>query len=182
MTTPFYIAFAVLWVVVGFQTLVLLGLARTVHRLQSAPPALGTEENVGLVGQPAPPFSAVALSGVTIDNESILGNLTALLFVSPDCHSCSVTLLELEALQAKTGDNVVVFCRSTTHKCAQLEDTYRLAAPVVVDEDFAYSRLFHVAGAPTAVLIGPDGVVQKYGEPTGRGDLEEVMAAAEQGV
>jgi peroxiredoxin len=173
VTTPVAIAFGALWVIVAFQTLVLLGLTRAVHRMQGEPPVRGG----GLVGEPAPQFVAQSLSGATLDNESLLGRLTALLFVSPDCASCGVTLSELEALQNKTEDNVVVFCRSSAAKCAQVPDTYRLSVPVVIDEDLAFSRLFHVAGAPTAVLIAPDGTIQQYGEPTARGELEEVIAS-----
>lgn len=176
MSTALSIAFGALWIVVAFQTLVLLGLTRTVHRLQES--GVGVLENEGLVGQPVPAFSAVTLGGEMIDETALRGAQSALLFVSPDCATCNVTLAELEALQARTGDNIVVFCRSTAGKCAQLADTYRLGTPMVVDEDLAFSRLFLVPGAPTAVLIGPEGQVLRYGQPGGgSGDLEEVMTA-----
>ncbi|MFL5910182.1 MAG: TlpA family protein disulfide reductase [Gaiellaceae bacterium] len=177
MSTAFYIAFGALSVVVIFQTLVVLGLTRALHAIQSAspPPAEGR----ALEGQPAPQFSATALSGAIVDNQSFAGRLTALLFVSPDCGTCNVTLSELEALKAKTFDSVIVMCRSTDDKCAQLVDTYRITSPVIVDHGLELSRLFHVAGAPTAVLIDAEGHVQAYGEPMSPDELEDVLVSGQ---
>jgi peroxiredoxin len=173
MSTAFYIAFAALWVIVIFQTLVLLGLTRALHAIQEASPP--PEDGYGLEGEPAPQFSATTLSGQLVDNQTFAGRFTALLFVSPDCGTCTVTLAELEALKAKTSDSVIVICRSTEDKCSQLADTYGITGPVIVDEGLALSRLLHVAGAPTAVLIDADGTVQAYGQPMSPEELEEVL-------
>lgn len=173
MSTAMYIAFAALWVLVLFQTMVLLGLTRALHGLQQSD-AVGSEP-AGLTGQPVPDFTARAITGEIIDREYLIGHETALLFVSPDCGTCSVTLSELDALHWKADGKLVVFCRSTTDRCSQLADTYRLDVPLVVDEDLDFSRLLAVAGAPTAVLIGADGRVQRYGQPMTGDDLNEMV-------
>jgi peroxiredoxin len=175
MSTALTISHVALWVLLIFNTMVLLGLTRALHRIEQEGPR--EPEDSGLTGKPAPAFSATALSGETVDNASFEGRTTALLFVSPDCETCAVTLAELDALQARTEGSLIVFCRSTAGKCAQMADTYRLEVPLVVDEDLDYSRLFAVAGAPTAVLIGADGRVERYGQPMSADELHTVVAA-----
>lgn len=182
MSTAMYIAFGVLTAVVIFHTMVLLGLTRALHNLQSQQHAPIETDPVGLTGHPVPEFTARAQTGEIIDRESLVGHETALLFVSPDCGTCGVTLSELDALHRRMDGKIVVFCRSTPDRCSQMADTYRLDVPVVVDEDLDFSRLFAVAGAPTAVLIGADGHIQRYGQPMSGDDLNEmVLANAEAG-
>jgi peroxiredoxin len=176
MSTALAISFALLWALVIFQTLVLLGLTRAVSRIQGrAVEEDGESVDPGLQGEPLPAFSEVGLFGEKIDNEFIAGRVTALLFVSPDCTTCSVTLDELEALMAKTTGNVVVFCRSTERRCRELAATYRLEVPLIVDEDLQLSRRFGVAGTPTAVLVAPDGTVRSYGQPMNGNELQSAF-------
>lgn len=179
MSTAMSIAFGALCVVVAFHTMVLLGLTRALHGLQQGAPM--DSMPTGLTGQPVPDFTARALTGEIIDREYLVGHETALLFVSPDCGTCGVTLSELDALNSRTNGKLVVFCRSTTDRCAQLADTYRLDVPVVVDEQLDYSRLLEVAGAPTAVLIGADGRVERYGQPMTGEDLNEMVLTSADG-
>ncbi|MDQ2894378.1 MAG: peroxiredoxin family protein [Actinomycetota bacterium] len=177
MTAVFWISFGALWIIVAFQTLVILGLTRTLHtrtdttQPESAPDTLER-------GKPAPDFSAVDLSGAPISLRDLVGRPAALLFVSPNCEQCSVTLDELNALELKARGTVLIFCRSSQGRCAQLAETYGLRVPVIVDEGFEFSRLFHVAGAPTAVLLRADGTIEGYGIPGGASDLEESMRDA----
>jgi peroxiredoxin len=175
MNTVFYVSYGALWAVVVFQTLVMLGLTRALHVARQsgtlAEPAGGHE----LEGRQAPAFSTVDISGTPVSNESLAGRYTALLFVSPECQTCAVTLEQLEALQEKTGGGVIVFCRSGDERCAQLAQTYRLSAPVVVDEDLEISRLFRVMAAPTAVLVDAAGRIESYGQPMGPDELAEFM-------
>lgn len=177
MTAVFWAAFAALWVIVIFQTLVLLGLTRTIS---AAPVEAHAPDDAAdtLQGQPAPSFTAIDVRGDHLSSADFVGRPVALLFVSPDCEHCSVTLNELEALESKVGGAVVVMCRSERSRCAQLAETYGLRVPVVADEDFSLSRLFRVAGAPTAVLLSAEGVVESYGRPMGASDLEQSMQAA----
>jgi peroxiredoxin len=179
VSAAFYIAFGALSAVVIFHTLVLLGLTRALHNIQQSEPV--DSEPTGLTGQQVPDFTARALTGEIIDREYLVGHETALLFVSPDCGTCSVTLSELDALNLKTNGRTVVFCRSTSDRCSQLADTYRLNVPVVVDDELDFSGLFAVAGAPTAVLIGADGQVLRYGQPMSGDDLHEMVLTTADG-
>lgn len=174
MTVAFYASYVALWVLVVLQTVVLLGVTRALHDARQSG-ALMDDLTDTLRGKEAPAFSAEALSGEMITGAEYMGRQTALLFVSPDCETCAVTLTELEALRSKTSGSVILMCRSTREKCRQLAATYRLNVPVIVDEKLELSRLFRVAGAPTAVLIGADGRIEAYGMPMSADDLEETM-------
>lgn len=175
MNTVFYISYAALWAIVVFQTLVMLGLTRSLHQARQAGSIADTSDAGGLEGRQAPAFSAVDIAGAPVSNASFAGSYTALLFVSPDCQTCAVTLEQLEALRLKTDGSVIVICRSGGEACAQLADTYRLTTPVIVDEDLEISRLFRVMAAPTAVIVDAEGRVESYGQPMGPDELEQFM-------
>lgn len=179
MSTAAYISMIGLWIVVLWQTAMLLGLTRAVYRITETGVAAGPpepSESEGLVGEELPVFSAVSLEGERLDNTVMADKDWAALFVSPDCASCLITLEELDALLVRTDHNVIVFCRGGEDLCRELAKTYEVSAPFVVDDDYEYSRLFQIGGAPTAVLVGPDGFVEGYGRPAGK-DLEEVLEA-----
>jgi peroxiredoxin len=182
MATAFYISYAVLWLLVVFQSLVLLGLARTVYQANAGrEPEASPVGDGRLIGEPAPSFTAPDVSGGSIDREYLLGRSSALLFVTPDCTSCMATLDEVEALRAKVDGNVLVVCRASAEECGQLRETYRLEnVPVIIDEDLEVSRLFDVHVAPTAVLVGANGRIQTYGQPM-RGEEFAAMVAGGEG-
>jgi peroxiredoxin len=179
MDIPFYFSYAALWILVVLQGLILLGLVRVVYQLQRAGDAAPADSNVvGLQsGQIAPGFNTVDLSGTPISSNDLADRLTALLFVSPNCPSCVVTLYELEALNYKTQGNVIVICRAGREECAQLVERHKLNARTIADEDEQISRRFGVASFPKAVLIGEGYRVKSYGSPDRR-EIEELLDKA----
>lgn len=175
MSLPLYIAFVGLWVVVLFNTVLLLGVIRTVYRKSGHLTEVGKSQEPLAPGSRLPAFSIEDATGQTIDNAAIAGRQTALLFVSPDCDSCSVTLEELDALKTKTGGNVVVFCLADHTACADLIETHRLRVPVVVDDEHRIAGLLRVSSAPTAVLVDRLGNVETYGHPRAPVELESLL-------
>ncbi|HEV3000788.1 MAG TPA: redoxin family protein [Solirubrobacteraceae bacterium] len=183
MTEAFYVSYALLWAVVALQTFLLLGMLRTLYTLQqqgvAAPPPPGGKEH--LAGHPVPAFTATDLAGERVDSDEVSRQLTALLFVSPECGTCAVTLDELEQLQVKAEGNVVVICRSDAASCRRLVDEHGLTSVrVVVDEDERVSELLGIDGVPTAVLVN-EGHVLTYGQPMRGDELEEMMASEANG-
>lgn len=178
MTLPFYLSYGALWSLVILLSLVLLGLVRTVYRLQHAGLAANSSvaANGSLRGQPAPEFTATDLAGEPIRSTDFAGLLTALLFVGPDCETCALTLRDLDALRIKAQRNLVVICRGDRDQCRQLSQAYRLSTSVILDPHFEISELFGITTLPTAVLIAEDGRVASYGTPMGRDDLEAMLA------
>jgi peroxiredoxin len=175
--TSFYASYVVLWLLVGFQTLILLGLVRQYAR-GTEPPTLSHDLPFDdrLTGRPIPRFSAQDVSGTQIDDATLTGLRTAILFVAPDCQSCSATLDELQALELKVDGRVVLVCRATQIGCRELSAKYGFDGTVVVDPDGAISALFGVNGTPTAVIVSDRGMVETYGHPMRGADIEALFA------
>jgi peroxiredoxin len=173
MSTGFWVSYVLLWAIALFSTLLLLGVLRTVYgrQAQAAPddPAPATER------RPAPELVATDLHGRPFVSDGWRHRRTAVLFVSPDCDSCKLTLPQLSALHRKVHGNVVVVCRSVTKRCAQMAEEYELDVPVLVDSDHKISERFGVDIAPTAVLVDADGMIESLGHPMGVDDLEEMF-------
>ena len=172
MTAPLYTSYVLLWVLVIFQGLVLIGLVRTIYGLRrdGGRPADGDRD---LRGYELPAFTARDLNGERVESWSFGDELTALLFISPSCDSCTLTLAEMEALNVRARGRVVVVCQSTPKDCAELADAHGIRFTVVPDEDFVISMLFRVNDVPTAVLIS-ENRIQSYGHPM-RGEEFKAM-------
>lgn len=171
MPTAFDISYAALWILVILQSVILLGLVRMVSQLQQSG---ATSNSTATSGEEAPQFSAVDLSGKTINNADFAGRLTALLFVSSRCPSCMTTLAELNALAYKSMGNMIVICRTGREDAEMLAETYKLNVPVIADEDDRISQLFGITSVPTAVLINARNRIQSVGYPL-REELEQAF-------
>jgi peroxiredoxin len=178
MSLSFFSSYAALWLVVILQSLVLLALVRMVHELRGNAATFNVGGQNAASLEPAPPFTATALDGTRVSSDDFPGRLTALLFVSPICTSCTTTLHELRALHFKALGNVVVVCRASRYDSLRLAQAHKLdGLPVIADEDDGLSRLYRVNTVPTAVLINGSGKVQSYGYPL-REELEKAFETA----
>jgi peroxiredoxin len=172
----FLLSYVALWLLVLFQTLVILGLARTVYRRdQHEVPDSTRDEDPIPVGEPAPRFTALDVAGARVDETVFSGSLTALLFVSPGCSTCVATLSEVEALRRKVNGDVVVVCRAEASECGRLGELYGLRTRVIVDHDHSVSDRFGVRTTPTAVLVGPTGRILTHGYPMHGEELERLF-------
>jgi hypothetical protein len=169
---PVWLAFGALTVVVILNTIVLIGVVRMVVQLYRAvapaeDPAAPSSRKL------APTFVARALDGSVVDSARFLGRITALLFVSPTCASCMTTLEQLAVVKRRAAGNVVLVCDGDASECRALADTY---APVQVvhDVDRRVRHLYDITRFPMAVLIGIDGKIRSYGEPS-PADLQDVV-------
>lgn len=173
----FYASYAALWALVVLQGLIALGSVRAIYRLGGG---VGLDtlplSEARRAGEPVPEFAALDLDGRLIDEHALTGHRSALLFVSPDCSSCSATLNELGALMLKVDGRVIVVCRAGRTECRRLAEKYGIDVPVVVDEDRSLSEVFGVSFTPTAVLVGSSGVVDTYGHPLRGDDLERLWS------
>ncbi len=157
----FELSYAALWVLVLLQTVVLVGLAHSFFRLKSS----GAFSDERMRGRKARRFTATDLTGASISTASMDGDPYAVLFVSPSCASCNVTLDELGAVSSKADGNVIVVCRGDVADCRRLAESYGLAVPVIADPSFEISGLFEVNSVPTAVTVDAKGTITRYGHP-----------------
>jgi peroxiredoxin len=170
MSSLLQLSYLLLWALVVFQGLVLLGLVRVVF-------AEGTvrtgrhKQHRDLQGEEAPAFEAQGLRGEAISNSTFTGSSFVLLFVSAGCQSCASVLEDLEPLKRKAGGPVVIVCSGTAELCATLAERHELDAPVVIDRDGSLTARFAVASVPTAVLVDETGVIRMYGNAMRDGSL-----------
>jgi len=175
MSTPLLVSYVFLWVLVAFQSLVIVGLVRSSYLLQNRVPATGTGSASDF---PTPEFHATDLTGRLVSNETISGQKTALLFVSTKCRTCNVTLQDLEAVKKKANGNVIVVCQDRRQSCVEAAQKYGLTIPVIVDDNDELGQLFNVTNVPTAILINDEGRIQSYGQPMQAEEVEQMLADA----
>lgn len=181
----FLASYAVLWAVVGFQTLLLIGLTTAVLRGTEGQGAHRNESAVtaGLaLGSEAPAFAARDLDGNVVTNSTLRGQLSALLFVQPRCQTCMTTLRELDMLSDKALGRITVVCGGDPAECERIRQRYGLLLPFVPDTDKTIFDAFKVDKTPFAVLLDELGRVESTGRPRRPDDLDhdsvEVRAAA----
>jgi len=174
VSTPFYLSYAALWLLIIAHSLLLLGVVRLVYQLQQE----GIHGPRPVPGREAPTFSSVDLAGVPIRSEDFAGRLRALLFISPSCPSCSTTVTELQALSYKAQGSVIVICRGGRDACQQLVASQDLNVPVVADEDQRISQLFDISAVPMAIIIDEQNLIQSYGQPKRGEELQAMLAQA----
>ncbi|HVR96576.1 MAG TPA: redoxin domain-containing protein [Thermoanaerobaculia bacterium] len=174
MSVAFFSSYVALWVLMILQSLILLTLLRMVHELRSS----GAGGRSAFEGKPAPELTATALDGTRVGSDQFLGRLTALLFVSTTCPSCTTTLQELRGLYLKSHGNVIVVCKANRQDTLRLVQTFKLEGlRVIADEDDHIGQLYGITSVPTAVLINGNGRIQSYGHPL-REELEQAFQAA----
>jgi peroxiredoxin len=126
----------------------------------------------------APAFRATDLTGRLIDSKDIVGQKTALLFVSTKCRSCNVTLRDLEVVSAKAHGNVIVVCQDKRAACEEAARQYGLSLPIIIDQGDDLGERFGVTSVPTAVLINEEYQIQSYGSPMEAEEVEEMLREA----
>jgi hypothetical protein len=172
MSEILIVSYVALWVLVVLQALILLGLTRAFAEMR------GIGEKPSLTGRPVPRFSALDLAGNVISSETISGSPATLLFVSPTCASCRVTLGELRGISSDSSRDLFVVCTGSEDACRELADDYGPIRPVLLDADGELRLKFGVTGTPMAVRIGTTGVIQSYGEPVRGEELAEMLASS----
>ena len=178
MSSLFLLSYIAVWVMLLFQSLILVGLVRTVHQLQRGA-TLGVDVQ-SLRGREAPSFVAEDLAGVQVSSAAFEDQLRAFVFISPDCRSCSLTLAEMDALHWKAEGTVIVICRAGKDACRELVEKYNLETAVLVDEHNHVGDVFGISSVPAAVLVGEDNRIKVFGEPMRVEELEEILHGADE--
>ena len=172
MSALWLLSYVLLWALVAFQSLVLMGLVRTLYRLRAGGADLpGASSEANHRGEPAPAFTAADISGRWIDSLAFLGSPTMLLFISTTCTSCDITREEIIGLMRKASGNVLVVCGGEAGDCRSKTETYRQNVPVIADNGLSITKLFRISAVPTAVLIDEHWRIVSYGKPMADDEL-----------
>lgn len=180
MTSIFWISFAALWLLVVFQGIVLLGVTRGLLLVRGSGSDRGVPTPGSLIGTRAPAFRTRDHREQTFDSSTVSGRSHALLFVSPGCAACTLTLAELKSLAGKARGDVYLVCRGTDDECRALARSGEDDLPMLLDASGEISDLYRISAVPTAVLIDEHDVIQTFGSPMRDGILARVHNAAEE--
>ncbi len=174
------------WVVIIGLGVLCFALARQVGVLYErvAPAgALAINKQVK-AGEKAPPITAFALSGRSIDFAAQnTGRSTLLFFLSPDCPVCKTLLPVVRSISGNERRWLDVILASDgavdTHKAFIAKESLE-GFDYVVSEPLG--RAFGVSKLPYAVLIDEQGVISAFGLVNTREHLESLFEAKELGV
>lgn len=167
------LAFGALWVLVIVHSFVLLGVVHVAHGLSRQPvrrPGVG-----GLsIGDEAPRFQARSLDGRKVASEQLSGRDFGLLFISPTCESCRLTVSELRAAVVRAAGELFVVCEGNEAECRDLVADYGVPVPTLPDPLGTIRARYGIRSVPTAVIVDPEGRIASVGRPdrTGLGVAE----------
>jgi hypothetical protein len=173
MQWALYGSFAVLWVVVALQTVVLLEVLGRVVRLkreiQEATPAEVKEER--LAGGTVVEFTAPDLTrGGVMRSSELPGAPAALLFLAAgswgEGEQLPEWLLDTYAgLHAKAEGRIYVLCDGDEAACSALARQTGPEIPVLLDQGGRVRQRFLVSVLPAAVILDEQAGVSMYGRP-----------------
>jgi peroxiredoxin len=172
MSTPLLVSYVALWILVGVQTLILLGLTNALHALRQQG---RSSDAADWQGRRIPEFSAVDLSGQDVSASSLAGKAAVLLFVSPNCASCVITQAEVRVMAADRARELVVVCRADEEDSRRFAAKHELTGSVIADEDGTLTELFEVWRPPMAVRVRADSIIESYGTPLRGDEVEEAL-------
>lgn len=126
--------------------------------------ALSAEDRTpGLpMGSPAPPFALASVEGPTTTRDTLLerGNRVALVFLSPDCPSCSTVLPSLARWQATLADRLTIapVVAGSPSEVRQLTQGHGLE-DVLIDENREVFRAYDADATPSGIIVTVDGTI-----------------------
>jgi methylamine dehydrogenase accessory protein MauD len=183
---PLVVSQIVLWVVVVVLALTVVALVRQIGVLHERVAPLGalSTKNAVEVGQAAPQFDVIDLSGrpLHIGGRSLDGRSQLLLFVSPSCPMCKKLLPVARSFARSERRGVAIVLMGDgdrpSHEALiaehRLQDVPFALAPIV-------GINLGIGKLPQAVLIDPEGVIRSKGIVNSREHLESLLVAQETG-
>ncbi len=172
-------SYVVLWLLVVMLAFVVVALARqvgTLHLRLGPRGALEIDDEGPPLGELAPPFNSVAISGARVDVGGP-GRAQLLLFVSPGCKVCDEVLPGIDAVAAVTPFEPLVVTDLDESETKLRFESRDVRAPIVPGREVASA--YQVPGTPYAVVLDERGFVQAKGTVNNLEQLEGLLDTAQ---
>lgn len=118
------------------------------------------------VGSPAPQFTLEFEDGRSLTLADLQGRPVMVNFWATWCPPCRNEMPEI-VRQAEADEELVVLAVNVNEEIdlvRRFSEEYRMAMPVVMDQDASLADLYLVRGMPTSIFIGRDGIVASIWE------------------
>jgi peroxiredoxin len=136
------------------------------------------------VGQPAPDFTAITVSGESITLSALRGEPVWLLFGATWCADCRVEAPDVQALSSAYAGRVrvvAVYVDETSATVSDYASRVGLTYPQIADASDAIASHYGVMGIPAHYFLDASGVIQKISvgtltQASARTELESLLA------
>ncbi len=184
MTTPWIVAFAVLWLIVLLTLVVVTGVVRrsisVIEELGSAPADLAFGAEYGGIepGTLEPDFAASDRAGRLLSRDDLGGEAHVVAFLSSACPPCARLANELHRASDVRDLGLVVVLEDTD---AARAIPFPEGVTVLHQHGRAVSEAFESRVTPHAFAVSPDGVVRSVAIPDGVSTLRQLLERAREG-
>jgi len=182
MTLPLLPAFLVLWAIVLFQGLIILGLVRTHRELQDAVESGRLPRRLP-VGAQGPDFRGTDLrTGAEIDSSELTGRELVILFLSRGCPYCRRLADGTRQVPVEPRQTRIAVCQGDAREATTFVDLLASDVAVLADPDGAVFSSFAITSTPAAVVVDETGRVSGSGGPHHSGELAALISTARSSV
>lgn len=116
-------------------------------------------------GQPAPQFELPNINGETFRLKDLKGKKILLHFWADWCTECRAEFPKLQkAYLNPENSDLKIICVNTGQTREHIQsfvDYFRLTFPMLLDSTTEISKLYHISGLPTSILINSDLTIYK---------------------
>jgi peroxiredoxin len=178
--TPWIISTVALWIVVLFETALLVLLLRALGALRQQITRSTQVVPGGInIGEPMPSLEAIDQDGRKITLEEFQGHHRILAFISPGCQPCSQAIKVLDTMRLEQpGLPIFVVGASNSDENAAYAKEQGVNIPILTPLPGFGGERFRVRGVPIVFIIDEKGVVRAKDTITRREQVYELLNQA----
>lgn len=181
MPAGWIVAIVALWLLVLFETVLLLLLLRALGELRrqgafAATPYRAAGPGGLEIGDTAPPFAAIDASGSTVRLDDTRGKRRLLAFVSPTCSACADTIEALNAGMSEYPDLSMLVIGGPDSQANQSYAIEHGARMTILTAASSLGRdSYRIPGVPFVYVLNAASVIVAKGIVNGKEDLGRLL-------
>jgi hypothetical protein len=173
VTTPWIVAFGLLWALVVLVVFVLVGVLRRVTNvLETAESQLTSDGSGASVMSRIPDFELYDRNGIGASSLELITEPTIVLFLESACRPCKQLAIDLDGIGESLDAVPLIVVLDDTDQGRQ----FPLPASVhaLYDRDHVVADLFQSVVTPQAFVVDVGGLILDRKRPRGRSDLRQM--------